>query len=183
MRRQLRPMLAGLAGASAAGLAACVALGACASVLGVDKPYELAADAGEDARTSGDAAEDTGQVTTVAEVRCALDAAPCVAATQECCFSSTTDTLACASTATADPCPNGTDIRCDDPSDCDAGVCCLSLDTGNDILGTACEAKCPSGQTELCAPNGATCAGGKTCRPLSVQPTPPIQNPWFYSCQ
>jgi len=151
-------------------------------VLGVDKHYELAADA--DVNLNGDAGEDAEPVTTVAEIRCALDAAPCPAASQECCFAST-HTLTCESTALSDPCPGGTDIRCDDPSDCDSGVCCITLDTSNDILGTACESACPTGQIELCAPDGGTCGAGtgKTCQEIVVEPFPPIRNPWFYSCQ
>ena len=91
-------------------------------------------------------------------------------------------TLSCASSSVADPCPQGTDIRCAQPSDCAAGVCCISLDTGSDILGTTCRSSCNTGETELCAPQGGSCAQG-SCVALTVQPSPPIHNPWFYACQ
>jgi hypothetical protein len=169
MRLVPRPTLAR---AATFGGAACLLLAACASVLGVDKHYEVAApDAGDDAR-----------VATTTGILCALDAAPCQAGTQECCMGSD-NALSCASTALSDPCPGGTDIRCDDPSDCPNGVCCITLDTGKDLLGAQCETACPTGQTELCSPSSATCPNGQRCQAIAVQPDPPIHDPWFYSCQ
>ena len=113
-------------------------------------------------------------------IQCALNAAPCAAPSEECCLTSS-NTLTCASTSLSDPCPQGTDIKCDDPSDCAVGVCCISLDMGSDILGTSCESSCGNGEVELCSPGG-TCDAG-SCVALNVQPDPPIHNPWFYACQ
>ena len=93
---------------------------------------------------------------------------------------SSTPTLACVSTAAG--CPNGTDIFCDDPSDCPGAVCCIQRDSAGSLLGTACLAQCPAGQTELCAPQGGTCTKG-SCGPLTVLPDPPLSPSWFYGCQ
>jgi hypothetical protein len=148
-------------------LGACVAEAGCAWVLDVDKTYAL---------VDGGSGQGQGP-----GIRCALDAAPCASGTQECCMAGN-NTLSCVSTALADPCPLGTDIRCDQPADCASGVCCISLDTSSDILGTTCRGSCNANEVELCAPQGGACAQGQ-CVALTVQPSPPIQNPWFYGCQ
>jgi hypothetical protein len=158
MRRSLRHALA-------IAVVACLAHAGCAWVLDVDKSYQLV-----------DAGQGPGP-----GIRCALDAAPCTPGPQECCMAGN-NALSCVSTSVADPCPQGTDIRCDQPADCSGGVCCISLDTGNDILGTACRSSCTTGETELCAPQGGSCSHG-SCVALTVQPSPPIHNPWFYGCQ
>jgi hypothetical protein len=160
MRRSLRYALA-------IALGACVVQAGCAWVLDVDKSYQLV-DGGP-----GQGAEPG--------IRCALDAAPCTSGSQECCLASNY-ALSCVSTSLANPCPQGTDIRCDQPADCPGGVCCISLDTGNDILGTTCRSSCTTGETELCAQQGGTCTHG-SCVALTIQPSPPIHNPWFYGCQ
>jgi hypothetical protein len=155
----------------AVGLALLAGLAACASVLGVDKQYALgAADGGEDAGP-----------TSAPEMRCAPDGSLCQAGTEECCMGND-HSLTCVSRALTDPCPNGTDILCNQPADCPSGVCCIDLDQGNDILGTTCRTSCQMGETALCAPEGGTCTQGQ-CTALDVQPNPPIEDPWFYSCQ
>jgi hypothetical protein len=163
MRRTVHPALC---------LALVVAgLAACASVLGVDKQYELG---------PGDAGEDAGPAS-APEMRCAPDGSLCQAGTQECCMASDY-TLSCVSIAPTNPCPNGTDIVCNQPADCASGICCINLDQGNDILGTTCRTSCQTGELALCAPEGGACTQGQ-CTPVNVQPNPPIKNPWFYSCQ
>jgi hypothetical protein len=136
----------------------------CAAVLGVDKTYVLG---------------DEG-------IRCAGGVDFCAAGAQECCLAAD-NSLSCVSAGSADPCPGGTDIACDDKSDCAVGLCCLHLDPGNAILGAACLAACPAGQAndswqELCAPGTNTCARG-TCRPLLVTTTPALASGWFSTCQ
>jgi hypothetical protein len=159
-----------------AAVAGAALVAGCASVLGVDKTYELA-DAGVDAGT-GDAVAEAGAT----GIRCAPDAAACDPGSEECCFSGTAN-LTCVSTASGDPCPQGTDIPCDDPSDCTSGVCCIQLDMGGDVLGTSCAAsKCASGQIELCAQHGGVCTEGQ-CTALEVSPNPPFVPDWFYGCQ
>jgi hypothetical protein len=159
MRRWLPP--------AGAVLGACVAGAGCASLLDVDKSYTLVDGGPGQGPAPG--------------IQCALDAAPCTPATQECCMASNY-ALSCVSNAQADPCPMGTDIRCSQPADCPSGVCCISLDTGSDILGTTCRTSCNTGEVELCAPRGGACAHGQ-CVALTIQPSPPIHNPWFYGCQ
>jgi hypothetical protein len=143
----------------------------CASVLGVDKTYTLAEQA------------DGG-------IRCAGGGESCTPGVQECCLAADS-TLRCVDGVdggASDPCPGGTDIACDDPADCPGGVCCMQLDRGNALLGTACRSSCPVGQAngawrELCAAGADTCASG-TCQPLSdVMPSPPFHAGWFYACQ
>ena len=160
MRRSVRRAIAVVLGACAADVG-------CAWVLDVDKTYELA---------DGGSGHGPGP-----GIQCALDAAPCTSGTQECCMASNY-VLSCVSSALTDPCPQGTDIRCAQPADCASGLCCISLDTGNDILGTTCRGSCNAGEVELCAPQGGACAHGQ-CVALTVQPSPPIHNPWFYGCQ
>jgi hypothetical protein len=156
-----------LSRAAAVALGACLADAGCAQVLDVDKTYGL---------VDGGSGQGQGP-----GIRCALDAATCTSGTQECCLASN-NALSCVSSALADPCPMGTDIRCAQPGDCASGVCCISLDTGSDILGTWCRTSCNTGEVELCAPQGGSCAHGQ-CVALTVQPSPPIHNPWFYGCQ
>jgi hypothetical protein len=160
--------------AIAAWAVACALTAGCASVLGVDKQYALADSGGDAGVGSGDSAVTTG-------IRCA-PGNPCQPGSEECCFGANHD-LSCASTALSDPCPNGTDLVCDDPSDCASGVCCMTVDGQNDVLGTACAASCTNGQKELCAPEGGTCGEGKGCAPLAIQPDPPFAGAWFYGCQ
>ena len=152
-------------------------LAACASVLGVDKQYGLG---GADDGDGGNGGEDAG-LASAPGIRCAPDGGLCHPGSQECCMASDY-TLSCASTALTNPCPNGTDIFCDQPADCASGACCISLDQGNDILGTKCRTSCQTGEIALCAPEGGTCTHGQ-CTALDVQPNPPIKDPWFYSCQ
>jgi hypothetical protein len=168
------------------------ALGGCASVLGVDKTYALA-----DASTSGDGgasdgggsdgadggtsdAATTDGGTTSGEIRCA-PGSPCTAGTQECCLAGDGG-LSCTSPTASDPCPNGTDIVCDDPSDCPGAACCLQLDTSLDLLATRCASSCSNGDLTACDPQGAACAQG-TCTAVAVQPQPPLTSSWFYACQ
>jgi hypothetical protein len=135
-------------------------------VLGVDKTYEVVeAGAGEDA------APPTPQ-----GIRCG--GSLCTPGSQECCLGAQ-NTLSCTSTSLSDPCPQGTDIPCDDPSDCSSGVCCMTQDGQGDLLGTVCAAACSGGEIELCAPGG-TCTQGK-CSSIAVQPDPPLTG--FYACQ
>jgi hypothetical protein len=149
----------------------------CASVLGVDKTYELAeAGTADGAATGTDASGPT-------VFRCSAGAAPCATPENECCLSDNATTLACVSATPADPCPNGTDIHCAQPADCTtaAPVCCVSLDNESDILSATCRTACQAGETATCTP-GAPCASGQ-CSALEVRPAPPLQNPWFYACQ
>lgn len=141
----------------------------CASVLGVDKTYELA-DAG-----AGDVSTADGP-TQATPIRCAAGA-PCSAPAQECCLAGDGG-LACVSTALSDPCPNGTDIPCDDPSDCAGGVCCLSVDPAMSVLGTRCALSCASGDYTLCNPQAPACTQG-SCTSVATQPQPPS----FFACQ
>jgi hypothetical protein len=140
----------------------------CASVLGVDKTYAL----GEEA--------DGG-------IRCAGGSGSCTPGVQECCLGAD-NTLKCVSGGVSDPCPGGTDIACDDPSDCPGNLCCIELDRTNALLATGCRASCSMSQAsgswrELCALGANTCASG-TCQPLSnVTPSPPLVAGWFYACQ
>jgi hypothetical protein len=153
----------------------------CASVLGVDMTYELVDAGASDAGVEGGASESGA---TVSRIRCATnDSVYCEAGTEECCFTGTED-LSCVDRRASDPCPQGTDIVCDDPSDCPNGdVCCMQLDTSNDVLGTSCiSGGCPSGETELCASDSGMCSVGQ-CEALGVMPVPPFSPSWFYGCK
>lgn len=167
----------------------------CASVLGVDKTYELGdaaagdtgtsdaagQDAGADADAGGADGADTGTGEAApGQIRCNAGAS-CPSSSEECCLASDAS-LACASTAVGDPCPLGTDIACDDPSDCPGAACCMALQTDQSLLGTTCEATCQAGEIPLCAPGGAACAQG-SCVAVPVKPDPPFTTPWFYGCQ
>ena len=140
----------------------------CASVLGVDKTYALAEQA-------------------EGGIRCAGGSESCTAGVQECCLGAD-GTLKCVSGGASDPCPGGTDIPCDDPSDCPGNLCCIELDRTNALLATACRSSCSGSQPggswrELCAAGTDTCASG-TCQPLpNVMPSPPLAAGWFYACQ
>lgn len=149
----------------------------CASILGVDQDYVLeksdSASPGADARTS-------------AGIRCGDGGIYCAARSQECCLSST-NALSCVGTNAANACLQGTDIVCDDETDCAGQLCCINFDQSRSLLGTQCASSCPSGGPngrwlELCDPSGPACTGG-TCTPLSVQPNPPLSATWFYACQ
>ena len=155
-----------------AALAVLVASG-CASVLGVDKTYTLA-DASAGDGPSSDATRGPSPVFCGATLTC-------TAPGEECCYGADGG-LSCSSTSLSDPCPDGTDIPCDDPSDCDAGACFLTVDTAMDILGTRCAAACASGDYLLCDPARPSCPQG-TCNPLSVQPQPPFSPTSFHACQ
>jgi hypothetical protein len=158
-------------------LAACIACAACASVLGVDKTYTLgAADGGPG---EGGANEGDGGGAT-SGIRCAQGGPSCIAGPQECCEASN-GSLSCISAS--EGCnQGGTDIFCDEPSQCGGQACCIDLQAqGNDLLGTACMASCPSPQITLCARSNGTCAGGLQCKPLTVGA--PFGNDWFYGCQ
>ena len=105
---------------------------------------------------------------------------PCTAGSEECCLSSG-ESLSCVSTSASDPCPNGTDILCDDPSDCPGLVCCLQTDSDDNLLGTKCQSSCTKADSyELCAPGGS-CAVG-SCTALPVLPIPPLTTTSFYAC-
>lgn len=175
MRLVLCPALASFVGA--------VLVAGCASVLSVDMTYELFdAGIGDAGGSVEGGASESGATTS--RIRCASDASTfCDAGTEECCFNGPDD-LSCVGRGTSDPCPQGTDIVCDDPSDCPNGdVCCIQLDPSNDILGTSCApGACPSGAIELCAPPSGACTVGQ-CAVLSVFPNPPITPAWFYGCR
>jgi hypothetical protein len=160
-------------------VATCIALvawAACASVLGVDKTYTLgAADAGT---SEGGSSEGDGGGAT-SGIRCAQGGTACTAGPQECCEASN-GSLSCISASGG--CNQGTDIFCDEPSQCGGQACCISLQTqGSDLLGTVCMASCPSPQIALCARPNGTCAGGLQCKPLTVGA--PFGSDWFYGCQ
>jgi hypothetical protein len=157
-------------------VAACIALGACASMLGVDKTYTLgAADGGTG---EGGVSEGDGGGAT-SGIRCAQGGPTCTAGPQECCYASDMS-LSCISASKG--CNDGTDIFCDEPSQCSGEACCITLQSpGDALLGTACMGSCPSPQITLCAPSNGTCAGGLQCKPLTV--AAPFGNDWFYGCQ
>jgi hypothetical protein len=159
---------------AAALLGAGLALAACASVLGVDKTYTLGEGDGGSPEVDGGPG--------ASGIRCAQGGPTCTPGTDECCESASS-TLSCVTITPQGACNNGgTDIFCDAPSQCTSGVCCISLQAqGNDLLGTACMTSCPSGQIALCARENGTCAGGLSCKPLTVGA--PFGNDWFYGCQ
>jgi hypothetical protein len=160
---------------------ACVALGACASVLGLDKTYTLGA---PDGGTSEGGTSDSGPRESddggASGIRCSQGGPTCTPESQECCFASD-KSLSCISASKG--CTNGTDIDCDQPSQCPSGqTCCISLqDAGSDLLATGCMDSCPSTETTLCARSNGTCAGGLQCKPLVVGA--PFGDDWFYGCQ
>jgi hypothetical protein len=130
----------------------------CASILGVDKDYVL--DRSDSALPGADARTSAG-------IRCGDGGTYCAARSQECC--------------------QGTDIVCDDETDCAGQLCCINFDQSRSLLGTQCASSCPSGGPnghwlELCDPRAAACTTG-TCTPLSVQPSPPLSETWFNACQ
>jgi hypothetical protein len=160
-------------------LAGILTVGGCASVLGVDKSYELA-----DAATTGDGgtpdSSSSDGASSSSQIRCA-PGSPCTAVTQECCLAGDGG-LSCTSPTATNPCPSGTDILCDDPSDCPGAACCLQLDTSLDLLGARCASSCSNGDLTACDPQGAPCTQG-TCTAVAAQPQPPFTSTWFYACQ
>ena len=99
---------------------------------------------------------------------------------EECCFGSDGDAgmFCAAAEEQTDPCAEGTDIYCDEPSDCPEGVCYLCLDAGNDILGTACATGSCQGQTDRALrAGGGTCAQGQQCTALDVKPETTVPKP------
>jgi hypothetical protein len=128
-----------------------------------------------------DAGEESGLP--AGEIRCGAGG-PCTAGPDECCMSSASPpTLSCSSATSSARCPNGTEIKCDDPSDCSGGdACCLQVNSSGYILQTVCQTACSgTGWYELCAPAG-TCSAG-TCSALTVLPNPPLTPAWFTACQ
>jgi hypothetical protein len=116
------------------------------------------------------------------EIRCSA-AGPCTAGGEECCMSSATvPALSCSSTSDPQRCPGGTELKCDDRSDCPGNVCCIQLNASGYVLQTLCQSSCSAtGWFELCGAGG-TCDAG-TCSALTVLPNPPLTPPWFYACQ
>jgi len=145
-------------------------------------------DAGTDASDSGTVTSDTGTDAgqdgglAPGDIRCG-SSGPCTAGTQECCMSSaSTPALSCSSASDPNRCPGGTELKCDDRSDCSGNVCCIQLNASGYVLQTLCQSACSgTGWFELCGPGG-TCGSG-ACSALTVLPNPPLTPPWFYACQ
>jgi len=150
----------------------------CASVLGIAPEYVL-----------GDGGDGDGEAPRTG-IRCGDGGTFCDPATEECCLSQSASTLSCGMLSAQDPCPNGTDIPCDDSADCKGGqACCIDLDSQDNLLGTRCASSCAAiggggSWLELCAPSGGSSCASGTCQALgNLQPAPPFTPTWFYACQ
>jgi hypothetical protein len=147
-------------------LVAVFACAACASILGVDHDFGLGADAGADGVDPG--------------VRCGDGGTYCSSPAQECCLDADGG-LACIQRANvSNPCPNGTDVQCDDSADCAGQACCITLDMQHYILSTLCAPSCRSTESQLCNPAASQACSTGTCSPLTVTTFP---NGWFHACQ
>src|SRR5258708_39661193 len=107
----------------------------CASILGVDQDYVL---------EKSDSAFPVADARTSAGIRCGDGGIYCAAQSQECCLTST-NALSCVSPNAANACLQGTDIVCDDKTDCAGQLCCINFDRSRSLLGTQCASSCPSG--------------------------------------
>lgn len=110
------------------------------------------------------------------------------ARTEECCFAAAGGT-SCTSTS---GCGNGTDIFCDDPSQCPGGSACWICINGQGFQGTSCDYqgdivgndKCDQSNALVLCHSSSQCEGGTTCKPLGVPGLDPGDgSAWFTACQ
>ena len=115
--------------------------------------------------------------------------ARCTPATgQECCLA-TSGATSCVSTTM---CGNGSDIFCDDPSQCPGGGTCWICVNGQGFQGTSCDYQSDIVNNDHCdqttalplCHSSSQCEGGDTCKPLFVQGFDAGAGAsWFQACQ
>jgi hypothetical protein len=112
----------------------------------------------------------------------------CTPATQQCCLLSSGAT-ACVPTSS---CAGGSDIFCDDPSQCPGGGTCWICINAQGFQGTSCDYAndivrndgCDQTTAMALCHTSSECEGGTTCKPLDV----PVLDAgtggsWFQACQ
>jgi hypothetical protein len=139
---------------------------ACASILGVDHDFVLGADAGADGVSPG--------------VKCGDGGSYCPTPAQECCLDADGGLGCIPRAGVTSPCPNGTDIQCDDSADCMGQACCITLDAQRYILSALCAPSCSTMESRLCDPSAPQPCDNGTCTVLTVTTFPPG---WFHACQ
>ncbi|HEY8041142.1 MAG TPA: hypothetical protein VIF15_15150 [Polyangiaceae bacterium] len=179
-------LAAALALASSLGAIGCASLSAlecqgdaCNDGAAVDSAADAIADAAGDATTDAGAADG---------IFCGQGAF-CPARSQECCLPGNGPP----SCTTLSGCHLGTDIFCDDPSQCPGGGTCWICVNGQGFQGTSCDFAgdivdadgCnQSNALALCHPSTSQCEGGTTCRPFAVAGFDAgADASWFYACQ
>jgi hypothetical protein len=115
-------------------------------------------------------------------------ASSCAPPAYECCFENAQ--TSCVST---DSCNGGSDIFCDDPSQCPDGGSCWICINGQGFQGTSCNYEGDIvGNWNCSKTNGALplchstnqCSSGTTCRPLAVDGFDAgADESWFSACQ
>jgi hypothetical protein len=175
-------------------LLAAGALG-CPSLAALECQGSGCADAASDGRPVGvdasarDAGADAAAETSEAGaqgIRCADGGVFCEPTSQECCVRQGSSCVA----RVANSCSMGTDIFCDDPSQCAGDPCWICLGKSGDLLGASCAHAdlvnwgCgKTGALPLCRASGE-CEAGTTCEPLAVvgfASSPDAS--WFSACQ
>jgi hypothetical protein len=141
-----------------------------------------------DASIAGGATGASGSATGGAEafpshtgIRCGTSS--CNPDNRACCVDGA-GSLSCVPSHGQGSCKQGTEIRCDDSSQCGGGVCCIHVGLLNTFLGTTCAPSCPSetgsAWLEVCNPARPDC---DHCLALGVELSPPFTSTWFYACQ
>jgi hypothetical protein len=112
----------------------------------------------------------------------------CTPAAQECCFEGTSGTQSCAATFVC----SGSDIFCDDPSQCPGGGTCWICITTQGFQGTSCDYQndivhndhCDQTTALALCHDSSQCEGGTTCKPLPVAAFDAgADASWFEACQ
>jgi hypothetical protein len=114
---------------------------------------------------------------------------PCTPPTNECCFEYTTSSTSCKATFSC----NGSDIFCDDPSQCAGGSTCWICITTQGFQGTSCDYQndivkndhCDQSTAKALCHDSSQCEGGTTCQPLPVLgfDAGAGGDSWFHACQ
>jgi hypothetical protein len=163
---------------------ACAALGSagCPSL----DALECQGAACTDGATAADGANGDGGPTG-AGIFCGGDPA-CTPGAQECCLRPD-GTTSCVATGT---CSNGSDIFCDDPSQCPGGGTCWICVNAQGFQGTSCDYPddivandhCDQTTARALCHSSSQCEGGATCQPLPVQVLDAGAGAtWFQACQ
>jgi hypothetical protein len=118
---------------------------------------------------------------------CGAGAATCVPPADECCLENSGGT-ACTSIFSC----NGSDVFCDDPSQCpDGGACWICVNSGG-FQGTSCDYQgdivnndhCNASTAKQLCHSSGQCTGGTTCQPFDVAAFDAgTGDTWFHACQ
>jgi hypothetical protein len=164
----------------ALGIAGCPSLDALECHGSACEDASAAADAPSDAPSEASAAYDAG-------VFCGPGVPTCTAGPDECCLDNSGQT-SCTSVSSC----TGTDIFCDDPSQCPGGEPCWICVTSQGFQGTSCDFDgdivgndhCTHATALQLCHSSVQCTNGTTCKPLQVDPFDAgAGTTWFQACQ